>query len=164
MGEGGGLDFERGQPWLNVVLYRNGDGDGNIPAAYFDAMIAMADTIHNDPRWRAWWSGAEQRELTISVNYSAKSGRGSVTARGGRTWASFRMEESRFRGRGAGALAHLAHTDLATVFARVSTALDMPVPGDIPRPADATAPTPENVASRERLADLRKRHRTQPQP
>ncbi|MEW2119079.1 hypothetical protein AB0945_28585 [Streptomyces sp. NPDC005474] len=122
----------------------------------------MGDAIHNDPRWRAWWSGAEQRELTISVNYSAKCGRGSVSARGGRTWASFRMEESRFRGRGAGALAHLAHTDMETVFSRVSTALDMPVPGDIPLPADATPPTPENVASRERLADLRKRHRTQP--
>ncbi|MDW4908989.1 DUF4240 domain-containing protein [Streptomyces sp. ADMS] len=153
----GAQERERG-PWLDIALY----GDRDIPTAYFDAAIAIAETIDKDPHWRDWWSQAEPRELTIAVNYAATSGRSSIATRRGQTWATFRMEESRFRGRGAGALAHLACTDMETIFVQVSAALNMPIPGEIPRPANATPPTPESVASRERLAELRKRHRTQP--
>jgi hypothetical protein len=143
------------QPWLNLALY----GDRDIPTAYFDAAVAIAETIHNDPHWRDWWSQAEQRELVIVVNYAAKSLRSSITARRGQTWASFRMDEARFRGRGAGALAHLAHTDMEMTFTQVSAALDIPLPPEVPRPADATPPTAESVAARERLAELRRHHR-----
>ena len=43
--------------WLNLALWC---GDGHhIPAPYFDATCAVAESIRADPDWRTWWSSAE---------------------------------------------------------------------------------------------------------
>ncbi|WP_422125797.1 class I SAM-dependent methyltransferase [Streptomyces graminilatus] len=141
--------------WLSMALY----GDNGIPTAYFDAMSGMVEAIHSDPRWCDWWAQAVQPALVIDINCTARSGRSRVNDRKGQTWASFRLDESRFRGWGAGGLAQLACTDMEIVFTRVSAALDLPLPAEVPRPANAVPPTAERVAARERLAELRRRHR-----
>ena len=144
--------------WLNVALH----GTDDIPAPYFDAACALAESINADPHWRTWWSGTDQRDLTIDIEYGALPERSTVTVRKGQAWASFRMQASRFKGRTPGTLAYLAYTDMETVFARVSAELTTGAPPAVRQPANATPPTSESNAARKRLAELRSRHRTRP--
>ncbi|MEU6012345.1 hypothetical protein [Streptomyces sp. NPDC047453] len=63
--------------WLNLALH----GDGDIPAPYFDAAVAVAESINADPDWRTWWSSAERGELTIEIEFGDWYGRTSVAVR-----------------------------------------------------------------------------------
>ncbi|MGQ4479346.1 hypothetical protein [Streptomyces sp. SAS_276] len=144
--------------WLNVALH----GADDIPAPYFDAACALAESINADPHWRTWWSGTDQRDLTIDIEYGTLPERSTVAVRKGQAWASFRMEASRFKGRTSSALAYLAYTDMGTFFAQVATELATGALPSVRRPANATPPTPQSNAARKRLAELRSRHRTQP--
>ncbi|WP_351231387.1 DUF4240 domain-containing protein [Streptomyces sp. NPDC002133] len=143
-------------PWLSLALH----GDSDIPVAYFDAAGTVVEMIHDDPQWRTWWSSrAEQRDLAIEIEYTAQAERSSVTARSGVAWASFRRNDSRFRGLNKGRLANLAAADLEAVLALVSSSLSLPTPPQVPRPAQATPPTRREDAARARLEELRQRHR-----
>jgi hypothetical protein len=144
--------------WLNLALH----GDNEIPSAYFDAAGTVVKMIHEDPRWRTWWSSAGQLSLEIDIDYTSQAETNRVTTRKGRAWASFRRSGSRFRGLNKGGLAYLATTDLEAVLALVSTSLRMPTPPEVPRPAHATAPTRRDDTARARLEELRKRHRERP--
>ncbi|GGZ91355.1 hypothetical protein [Streptomyces bluensis] len=143
--------------WLNLALH----GEGHIPAPYFDAAGAVAESINADPDWRTWWSSAERGELTIEIEFGDRYGRSSVAVRRGQVWASFHLEASRFKGRAPGALTYLACTDM-TAFTQVSAELAMVAPPALPLPSNATPPTPKSEAARERLAELRRRHRARP--
>ncbi|MEU8653234.1 hypothetical protein [Streptomyces sp. NPDC048737] len=145
--------------WLNLALWYQ---DGHIPAPYFDAACAIAESIRTDPDWRTWWSSAERGELMIEIEFSDRHGRTSVSVRRRKIWASFRLEVSRFKGRAPGVLAYLACTDMGTVFTQVSAELAMVAPPALPLPSNATPPTPKSEAARERLAELRRRHRARP--
>ncbi|WP_079085101.1 DUF4240 domain-containing protein [Streptomyces dysideae] len=142
-------------PWLTLALH----GDRDIPAAYFDAVGAVIGMVQGDPQWRTWWSRAEQRDLAIEIECTSQAERSSVTARSGRAWASFRRNDSRFRGLNKGGLAYLAATDLEAILTLVSTSLSLPTPPQVPRPAHATPPTRRDDAARSRLEELRQRHR-----
>lgn len=143
--------------WLNLALH----GEGEIPAPYFDAVSAVAESINADPDWRTWWSNTELGELTVEIEFGDRSDSASVSVRRGQAWASFRLEASRFKGNAPGTLAYLACIDLEAAFAQVSVELNTGAPPTVPFPANATPPTPKNQAARERLAQLRRRRREQ---
>ncbi|WP_149831042.1 DUF4240 domain-containing protein [Streptomyces tailanensis] len=145
-------------PWLSLALH----GDNDIPAAYFDAACSVVDMVHHDPQWRTWWSRAEQRDLNIEIEYTSKAERSRVTTRKGRAWASFRRNDSRFRGSNKGGLAYGAATDLEAIFTLVASSLSLPTPPQVPHPAHATPPTRRDDAARARLEELRKRHPKHP--
>jgi hypothetical protein len=145
-------------PWIILALH----GDSDIPAAYFDAAGTVVEKVQGDPQWRSWWSRAEHRDLTIEIEYAAQAERSSVTVRRGQAWASFRRNDSRFRGLNKGGLAYLAVTDLEAVLTLVSTSLSLPTPPPVPRPAHATPPTRRADAAQARLEELRRRHRNRP--
>ncbi|MFF7603348.1 hypothetical protein [Streptomyces mirabilis] len=145
--------------WLNLALWC---GDGHIPASYFDAACAVAESIHADPDRRTWWSSAEGGDLTIEVEFGDRYGRTNISVRRGQIWASFRLEASRFKGRTPGVLTYLACTDMETARTQVSAELAMVTPPALPLPSNATPPTLKSEAARERLAELRRRHRARP--
>lgn len=145
--------------WPNLALWCE---DGHIPSAYFDAAGAIAESIHADPDWRTWWSSAGGGELLIEFEFGDRHERTRISVRRGQVWASFRLEASRFKGRPPGVLAYLACTDMETAFTQVSAELAMVPPPALPLPSHATPPTPKSEAARERLAELRRRHRARP--
>ncbi|MFE4826787.1 DUF4240 domain-containing protein [Streptomyces sp. NPDC056672] len=140
--------------WLNLALH----GDSDIPAAYFDASGTVVETVQGDAQWCTWWAHAEQHELIIEIEYASKMEHSSVTTQRGRVWASFRRNDSRFRGLNKAGLAYLAATDLEAVLTLVSTSLSLPAPPKVPRPAHATPPTRRDDSARARLEQLRQRH------
>ncbi|MFF6906216.1 DUF4240 domain-containing protein [Streptomyces sp. NPDC012389] len=142
-------------PWIMFVLH----SEDSIPAAYFDASGDVVEMIHKASQWKSWWSNAEQHSLTIEIEYVSQPESHGVTTRKGEAWASFRNSGSRFRGLNKGGLAHLAVTDLESALAFVSTALNLPVPPEVPRLARAVPPTRDNDGARARLEELRRRHR-----
>lgn len=145
-------------PWLSLAMH----SDNDIPAAYFETVDTVVEMFHADPQWRTWWSRAEQRDLSIEIEYTAQTERSNVTLRRGQAWASFRRNDSRFRGLNKSGLAALAVTDIEKILTLVSTSLSLPTPPQVPRPAHATPPTRKHDAARARLEELRQRHRKRP--
>ncbi|WP_433401929.1 DUF4240 domain-containing protein [Streptomyces sp. CA-146814] len=141
--------------WITFTLY----GEPTVPAAYVDAAGAIVESLGDDPAWTAWWAGFSSGVLHIDIEYTPGDERGGVSSRKGHGRASFRRDSRKFRGLTPGNLAHLAYADLDHVGAQVAAALGLPGPPPTPRPAGAVAPTERAVASRERLAELRRRHR-----
>ncbi|MFE5908156.1 DUF4240 domain-containing protein [Streptomyces wedmorensis] len=141
-------------PWLSIALH----GESEIPTAYFDAATSVAETIQNDPRWRAWWSQAEPQDLTIEVELGLRAERNNFTTRKARLWASFRRDSSRFRGSNKNTLAHLAATDLQSFLTLTATFLNLPAHPPVPLPPHTTPPTSRRDAARTRLEELRRRH------
>ncbi|MFB6840621.1 DUF4240 domain-containing protein [Streptomyces sp. NPDC056361] len=142
-------------PWIRLALH----GTSDIPVAYFDAAGDVVQMIQDDPKWNAWWSPAEQRDLDIEIEYASLAERNSFSARGGMVWVSLRRKISHFRGLNSGGLAHLAATDIESALSRTAASLGIPVPPQVPIPAHAKPPTPNRDAARARLDELRKRHR-----
>ncbi|MDX3569297.1 DUF4240 domain-containing protein [Streptomyces sp. ID05-47C] len=142
-------------PWLSLAPHSEND----IPTAYFETVGIVVEMIHTDPQWRTWWSRAEQRELSIEIEYTSQPERNNVTLRRGQAWASFRRNNSRFRGLNKNSLAALAVTDIEEILTLVSKSLGLPTPPQVPRPAHATPPTRKHEAARARLEELRQRHR-----
>ncbi|MBB6421579.1 DUF4240 domain-containing protein [Streptomyces sp. AK010] len=149
---------EKDTPWLIVAVH----GDRDIPTAYFDAADTVVEMVQGDPQWKTWWSRSATHDLAIEIEYTSQAERSSVTTRRGRVQASFRRNDSRFRGLNKGGLAYLAATDLEAVLTLVSTSLRLPSPPEVPRPAHATPPTRRDGVARARLEELRQRHRKRP--
>ncbi|KOG13981.1 MULTISPECIES: hypothetical protein [Streptomyces] len=141
-------------PWLSLALH----GESEIPTAYFDTATSVAETIRNDPRWRAWWSQTEPRDLTLEVGLNPRAERNNFTTRKARLWASFRRDSSRFGGLNKNTLAYLAATDLESFLTLAATFLNLPAHPSVPLPSHATPPTSRRDAARTRLEELRRRH------
>jgi hypothetical protein len=149
---------EEDTPWLILAVH----GDRDIPTAYFDAAGTVVKMVQGDPQWKTWWSRSAKHDLAIEIEYTSQAERSSVTTRRGRVQASFRRNDSRFRGLNKGGLAYLAATDLEAVLTLVSTSLSLPSAPQVPRPAHAILPTRRDDAARARLEELRQRHRKRP--
>ncbi|MFF0445440.1 DUF4240 domain-containing protein [Streptomyces sp. NPDC004609] len=63
--------------WLSLALH----GDGDIPAAYSEAAGTVVDMVQGDPQWITWWAGADQRDLSMEIEYTAQAERSKVAAR-----------------------------------------------------------------------------------